>query len=148
MWKYLGWPLAGAAIVGAYIIYAQGAKREAALQAELTEAQQLVAQVSNRLAVVEAQFNTYKITQDRDMRELREKLNRDKDLSGNASWRTSEPAVEKRPATIAPAVTPEEQENAQRREDYRTHRPTSNNGRSIGEGINSLLDRIRDGFNN
>lgn len=141
MWKYFGWPLALAAVIGAYVVYSQGATREAALRFQLQESEQLVVQVSNRLAVVEAQFNTYKLAQEREARErqLRERDN----FSSNIPVRTNDAQTEKHSATTDPVAEPIDA----RRDDTKNRR-TSTAGRSIGEGINSLLDRLRGSFSN
>ena len=79
MWKLLGWPLAFAAALGAYWLQVRGQKRERALQDQLQIQQQLVAQASNRLTVVEAQYALYKAKQEKDAkeREMREREVRD-----------------------------------------------------------------------
>jgi hypothetical protein len=144
MWKLLGWPLAFAAAVGAYWLHTQGLKRERILQAQLQVQQQLVAQVSNRLTVVEAQFFLYKAKQERDAleRETRERELREPDRS------VVRPVISER---LQPAQTqtsePLEEEQSAETEEHRQRRG-NNPGRSIGDGINTIIDRLRGGLNN
>ncbi len=145
MWKLLGWPLAFAAAVGAYWLHVQGQKRERALQDQLQVQQQLVAQVSNRLTVVEAQYAIYRAKQETDAkeRELREREVRESDHGAPRTPVASEhpPAANRTPAE------PYEEPLDETREDTRPRRNASP-ARSIGNGINSIIDRLRDGFNN
>ena len=139
MWKLLGWPLAFAAVVGAYWLQVQNQKHEQVLKEQIQVQQQLVAQVSNRLAVVEAQFSTYRLKQEKEAKEREHELDRD---------RPHAPLVNERPAVNShPSADPLDEEPTETREEPRSRR-TSNPGRSIGNGINSIIDRLRDGFNN
>ena len=144
MWKLLGWPLAFAAAVGAYWLHTEGQKRERALQDQIQTQQQLVAQVSNRLAVVEAQFSIYRAKQEKEAkeRELHEREAREPDRQ---SLRT--PAISERPSSNRPQAEPSEDETVDSKEETRPRRTTSP-GRSIGNGINTIIDRLREGFNN
>jgi hypothetical protein len=145
MWKLLGWPLAFAAAVGAYWLQSAGQKRERALQDQLQSQQQLVAQVSNRLTVVEAQFSIYRAKQEKDAREreMRERESREPDHSISRT-----PIASERPASsVRPQQEPLEEPTEEMREEARTRRGASP-GRSIGNGINSIIDRLRDGLNN
>lgn len=141
MWKYLGWPLAVAAVAGAYFVYQTSASREAVISQQLQDAQALNVQLSNRLAVVEAQYNVYRLAQER---EARERLMREREVN----YRAVEPGLEKLPVTTAP-VEPQEPDQAApvKREDPHGRR-AGGSGKSIGEGVNSLLDRIRNGLSN
>jgi hypothetical protein len=148
MWKLLGWLVAFAAAAGAYWLQAEGHKREHALQDQLQIQQQLVAQVSNRLTVVEAQFNIYRAKQEKDSkeRELRERerdVREPEHLSPRAPVATEHAAPTNRPQ---PEVINEEVDDAAR-EETRTRRGASP-GRSIGNGINTIIDRLREGLNN
>lgn len=146
MWKLLGWPLAFAAAVGAYWLHVQGQKRERVLLDQLQVQQQLVAQVSNRLTVVEAQYSIYRAKQEKEAkeRELREREVREVDHSAPRT-----PVASEHPATSSnrPASEPYEEPLDENREDTRPRRNASP-ARSIGNGINSIIDRLRDGFNN
>ncbi len=142
MMRYLGWVLAFAGLIGTYWVFEQGRKREIALLLELQAQQQLVAQVSNRLAVVEAQYANYKQKQEREAREReqRERELRERDLGARTA-----PSYEKPVTTSSRPVAPPEEtlEEAPREEPVRR----SGGGRSLGDGINSLIDRLRDSFN-
>ncbi len=145
MWKLLGWPLAFAAAAGAYWLHVDGQKRERALQDQLQVQQQLVAQVSNRLAVVEAQFSTYRIRQEKEAKE-REQREREARQSDFCAPRT--PVANEHPPAKARAPTePYEEPVDEMREEERP-RNNASPARSIGNGINSIIDRLRDGFNN
>ncbi|MFO1370124.1 MAG: hypothetical protein U1F46_14110 [Marinagarivorans sp.] len=145
MWKLLGWPLAFAAALGAYWLQVQGQKRERALQDQLQIQQQLVAQVSNRLTVVEAQYALYKAKQEKDAkeREMREREVRD------VEHPVARPPVasEHTPSPGRAPAEPYEEPLDESREDTRSRRNASP-ARSIGNGINSIIDRLRDGFIN
>lgn len=144
MLKYLGWLMAITALVGAYWVFVQGQKRELALQQQLQTQQQLVAQVSNRLAVVEAQFSQYKLKQEREAREReqREREWRERDAGLRPGAVSERPVAPPRPA--APEAEPLEEEPVREEPPRRN----SNPARSIGDGINNLLDRLRGGFGN
>jgi hypothetical protein len=145
MWKLLGWPLALAATVGAYWLHLEGQKRERVLQGQLHIQQQLVAQVSNRLTVVEAQFAIYRTKQEKDIkeRELREREERDAERPGlrpteQVNRAQAEPAEEESEALP---------DDARARRNNTNHN-NNNSGRSIGDGINTLIDRLRNGLGN
>ena len=150
MWKYLGWPVAMAIMTYAYVLHLQSQRHRADLRAELNESQQLVAQVSNRLTLVEAQFSTFKLVQER---EAKERQQRDKELAAaaTAAARAPEPNNEKRRPS-APALN--SAKTAPREPDERTppqQQAADQNagpGRSIGAGVKSLLNRLRGGSNN
>lgn len=145
MWKLLGWPLALSAAVGAYWLHAEGQKRERALVDQLQVQQQLVAQVSNRLTVVEAQFALYRAKQEKDAKEREQ---RERELREPEHLGLRPPAAVDRPAPVSrthPEVPEESTEDLQ--DDTRTRRGNSP-GRSIGNGINTIIDRLREGLNN
>lgn len=145
MWKLLGWPLAFAAALGAYWLHVQGQQRERALQEQLQVQQQLVAQVSNRLTVVEAQYAIYRAKQEKEAkeREIRERELREADHTAPRAPVASEHT----PASGRTPPEPYQEPLDETREEDRPRRNASP-ARSIGNGINSIIDRLRDGFNN
>lgn len=150
MWKLLGWPLAFAAAVGAYWLNAEGQKRERLLQSQLQVQQQLVAQVSNRLTVVEAQFSLYKAKQEREAleRETRERETRERERDFQPERTGVRPLVnERQPPTHSAPAEPVEPIPQEVPEESRTRRG-NNPVKNIGDGINTIIDRLRGGLNN
>lgn len=145
MWKLLGWPLALSAAVGAYWLHAEGQKRERVLVDQLQVQQQLVAQVSNRLTVVEAQFALYRAKQEKETkeRELRERELREPERVGLRPA----PTVD-RPAPVTRNHPEEPEESPEELQDDTRTRHGNSPGRSIGNGINTIIDRLREGLNN
>lgn len=146
MWKLLGWPLAFAAAVGAYWLHAEGQKRERVLQAQLQIQQQLVAQVSNRLTVVEAQFSLYKAKQEREALE-RETRDRERERDFQPERTGVRPVANERQPPPYTAPEPAEEMPQETPEDQRTRRG-NNPVKNIGDGINTIIDRLRGGLNN
>lgn len=118
----ISWAITAGLLGYAYFSHQASQLREAQLQQALSESQQLVLQVSNRLAATEAQLNTLKISQAAQEQEQARLL------------AEKSAATEKR----RPAPSPATLDNTPPRKPAQEQ--------TFGQGVSSFFKRIRQGF--